>query len=167
MPTQRIQGIAVDENFRGNRMRLTTEVVRLDGTGMNDRTQSAIVRDGVWEVCRDAYLNGGCIQLQPGRYERMDGNFVRKNLVGATNFQRLPVLRSPAMGQALIWTMPPLHAAQDSDRCSVNRAKRSLEFGAVRPSVGIDWPATIADRLALASNQADSSALVAAPRRPR
>jgi hypothetical protein len=58
-------------------MRITTEVVSLDGTGMNDRTQSAIVRDGVWEVCRDAYFNGGCIQLQPGRYERMDGNFVR------------------------------------------------------------------------------------------
>jgi hypothetical protein len=53
-------------------MRITTEVVSLDGTGMNDRTQSAIVRDGVWEVCRDAYFNGGCIQLQPGRYSRMD-----------------------------------------------------------------------------------------------
>jgi hypothetical protein len=97
MPTQRIQGVAVaillaafgvnvfageitlfeDENFRGNSLRITTEVVSLDGTGMNDRTQSAIVRDGVWEVCRDAYFNGGCIQLQPGRYERMDGNFVR------------------------------------------------------------------------------------------
>ena len=66
-----------DENFRGNSMRITSEVVSLDGTGMNDRTQSAIVRDGVWEVCRDAYFNGGCIQLQPGRYPRMDGNFVR------------------------------------------------------------------------------------------
>jgi hypothetical protein len=66
-----------DENFRGNSMRITSEVVSLDGTGMNDRTQSAIVRDGVWEVCRDAYFNGGCIQLQPGRYVRMDGNFVR------------------------------------------------------------------------------------------
>ena len=66
-----------DENFRGNSMRITSEVVSLDGTGMNDRTQSAIVRDGVWEVCRDAYFRGGCIQLQPGRYPRMDGNFVR------------------------------------------------------------------------------------------
>jgi hypothetical protein len=35
------------------------------------------VRDGVWEVCRDANFNGGCIQLPPGRYQRMDGNFVR------------------------------------------------------------------------------------------
>ena len=67
-----------DEGFRGNSIRLTSDVTSLDNTGMNDRTQSVIVRDGVWEVCRDAYFNGGCIQLQPGRYQRLDGNFVRK-----------------------------------------------------------------------------------------
>lgn len=66
-----------DEDFRGNSIRLTTEVTSLDATGMNDKTRSAIVRDGVWEVCRDANFNGGCIQLPPGRYPRMDGNFVR------------------------------------------------------------------------------------------
>jgi hypothetical protein len=66
-----------DENFRGNSLRINSEVTSLDGTGMNDRTQSAIVRDGVWEVCRDAYFSGGCIRLPPGRYPRMDGNFVR------------------------------------------------------------------------------------------
>ena len=66
-----------DEDFRGNSIRLTTEATSLDSTGMNDKTRSAIVRDGVWEVCRDANFNGGCIQLPPGRYQRMDGNFVR------------------------------------------------------------------------------------------
>jgi hypothetical protein len=66
-----------EDNFRGNSIRITSEVTSLDGTGMNDRTQSAIVRDGVWEVCRDANFNGGCMQLQPGRYSRIDGNFVR------------------------------------------------------------------------------------------
>jgi len=66
-----------DEDFRGNSIRLTTEATSLDATGMNDKTRSAIVRDGVWEVCRDANFNGGCIQLPPGRYQRMDGNFVR------------------------------------------------------------------------------------------
>ena len=66
-----------DVDFRGNSMRITSEVTSLDGTGMNDRVQSAIVRDGVWEVCRDANFNGGYIQMPPGRYSRMDGNFVR------------------------------------------------------------------------------------------
>jgi hypothetical protein len=66
-----------EENFRGQSMRIVNEVTSLDGTGFNDKTQSAFVRDGVWEVCRDAYYSGGCIQLQPGRYPRMDPNFVR------------------------------------------------------------------------------------------
>lgn len=66
-----------DEDFRGSSIRLTTEATSLDPTGMNDKTRSAIVRDGVWEVCRDANFNGGCIQLPPGRYPRMDSNFVR------------------------------------------------------------------------------------------
>ena len=66
-----------DDNFRGNSMRINSEVTSLDGTGMNDRVQSVIVRDGVWEVCRDANFSGGCIQLQPGRYAHMDSNFVR------------------------------------------------------------------------------------------
>jgi Beta/Gamma crystallin len=66
-----------DEDFRGNSVRISSEVPSLDATGMNDKAQSAIVRDGTWELCRDAYFNGGCIQLQPGRYARMDGNFVR------------------------------------------------------------------------------------------
>jgi Beta/Gamma crystallin len=66
-----------DENFHGDSVRITSEVTSLDGTGMNDKVQSALVRDGVWELCRDANFNGGCIQLKPGRYSRMDGNFVR------------------------------------------------------------------------------------------
>jgi Beta/Gamma crystallin len=66
-----------EDNFRGDSLRITSEVVSLDGTSMNDKAQSVIVRDGTWELCRDAYFNGGCIQLQPGRYPRMDGNFVR------------------------------------------------------------------------------------------
>jgi hypothetical protein len=65
------------ENFSGQSMRIVSEVTSLDGTGFNDKTQSAVVRSGVWEVCRDAYFSGGCIQLQPGRYPRMDPNFVR------------------------------------------------------------------------------------------
>ena len=66
-----------DEDFRGNNVRLTSETVDLDKTGMNDKTRSAIVRDGLWELCRDAYFSGGCIQLQPGHYQRLDGNFMR------------------------------------------------------------------------------------------
>ena len=80
-----------ESDFRGNSMRITSEVDSLDGTGMNDRAQSAIVRDGVWEVCRDANFNGGCIQMPPGRYSRMDGNFVR-------NVSSVREVGSPYMG---------------------------------------------------------------------
>jgi len=80
-----------EDNFRGNSMRINSDVASLDGTGMNDRVQSVVVRDGIWEVCRDANFSGGCIQLQPGRYPHMEGNFVRSisslREVGAPRYQ--------------------------------------------------------------------------------
>ena len=39
-----------DEDFRGNSIRLTSEASSLDATGMNDKTRSAIVRDGIAHV---------------------------------------------------------------------------------------------------------------------
>jgi hypothetical protein len=58
-------------NFQGRSMTLRGEADNLDRTGFNDRTSSIIVRDGVWEVCVDAYFQGGCTRLQPGEYPQL------------------------------------------------------------------------------------------------
>ena len=64
-------------NFEGRNMTLRGEVDNLDRSGFNDRTSSIIVRDGVWEVCVDAYFQGGCTRLRPGEYPQLDGRFDR------------------------------------------------------------------------------------------
>ena len=35
------------------------------------------MRDGVWEVCSDAYFNGQCVRLQPGEYRNLRGSLDR------------------------------------------------------------------------------------------
>ncbi len=65
------------ENFQGGSIAFRDTVPNLDGTGFNDRTASISVRDGTWEVCFDANFQGGCMQLQPGDYPRLDPPFNR------------------------------------------------------------------------------------------
>ena len=38
-------------------------VSNLQYEGFNDRALSAMVRDGQWEVCSDAYFRGKCVTL--------------------------------------------------------------------------------------------------------
>ncbi len=42
-------------------------------SNFNDRAESIIVRDGVWEVCTDAQFGGRCVRLQPGEYPNLQG----------------------------------------------------------------------------------------------
>ena len=56
------------DNFRGKRVRANDSIVNLANSGFNDRASSVIVRDGVWQLCDDAYFRGRCVTLQPGRY---------------------------------------------------------------------------------------------------
>ena len=65
------------ENFQGGSIAFRDTVPNLDGTGFNDRAASISVRDGTWEVCFDADFQGGCMQLQPGDYPRLDPPFNR------------------------------------------------------------------------------------------
>ena len=39
----------------------------LDGTGFNDRAQSAIVNSGTWQLCADADYQSSCEVLGPGQ----------------------------------------------------------------------------------------------------
>jgi len=60
--------------FQGRRMTLRGTTPDLDRTNFNDRAESVIVRDGVWEVCTDARFSGRCVRLQPGEYASLDGS---------------------------------------------------------------------------------------------
>jgi Beta/Gamma crystallin len=44
---------------------------KLDRIGFNDTASSLVIRDGVWEVCTDAYFRGRCTELQPGEYSSL------------------------------------------------------------------------------------------------
>lgn len=56
------------QNFNGRRFKANETVPNLDQTGFNDRASSVVIRDGVWQLCDDAYFRGNCVTLQPGRY---------------------------------------------------------------------------------------------------
>jgi hypothetical protein len=59
--------------FQGRRMTLRANTPDLDRTQFNDRAESIVVRDGVWEVCTDARFGGRCVRLQPGEYPQLEG----------------------------------------------------------------------------------------------
>ena len=65
------------ENFNGRREVLRTDAPNFDRGNFNDRAQSVIVRDGVWQVCSDAYFRGQCVELQPGEYPVLEGGLAR------------------------------------------------------------------------------------------
>jgi hypothetical protein len=60
--------------FQGRRMTLRGTTPDLDRTQFNDRAESIVVRDGVWEVCTDARFAGRCVRLQPGEYPNLQGD---------------------------------------------------------------------------------------------
>src|SRR5215468_376960 len=57
-----------NEGLRGRTFTADGTIQNLDGTGFNDRAQSAIVQQGRWEACEDAYFAGRCVVLRPGSY---------------------------------------------------------------------------------------------------
>ncbi len=65
------------QDFQGRRLTIRGTMSNLDRTDFNDRADSIAVRDGVWEVCSDAYFNGQCVQLQPGEYPNLRGSLDR------------------------------------------------------------------------------------------
>ena len=59
--------------FQGRSITLRGNMSDLDRTNFNDRAESIVVRDGVWEVCTDARFSGRCVRLQPGDYPNLQG----------------------------------------------------------------------------------------------
>jgi len=64
-------------DFQGRRLTIRGTMSNLDRTDFNDRADSIAVRDGVWEVCTDAYFKGQCVRLQPGEYRHLRGSLER------------------------------------------------------------------------------------------
>ena len=64
--------------FQGRKMTLRGTTPDLDRTQFNDRAESIIVHDGVWEVCTDAGFGGQCTRLQPGEYPSLDGSLNKR-----------------------------------------------------------------------------------------
>src|SRR5689334_11223497 len=60
------------DDFHGRQFTANGQVRNMDRSGFNDRASSAIVNDGNWQVCSDAYFNGQCVVLQPGEYPNLD-----------------------------------------------------------------------------------------------
>lgn len=60
------------ENFGGRRASANDAIPNLGNSGYNDRASSAVVRDGVWQLCDDAYFRGRCVTLRPGNYPSLD-----------------------------------------------------------------------------------------------
>ena len=56
------------DNMNGQRYDVRGAVQNLGNTGFNDTASSAVIRQGTWQVCDDAYFRGHCVTLQPGEY---------------------------------------------------------------------------------------------------
>ena len=66
------------QNFEGQRLAVRDAMPNLDRTTFNDRTESILTRDGVWEMCTDAYYRGYCARLGPGEYGSLGGELTRR-----------------------------------------------------------------------------------------
>jgi hypothetical protein len=58
--------------FQGRSITTSDALPNIARAGFNDMASSIVVRDGLWEVCTDAYFHGNCATLRPGEYQRID-----------------------------------------------------------------------------------------------
>jgi uncharacterized protein YcfJ len=56
------------DGYRGRAFTVDHTVDNFAPLGYNDRAKSAVVTEGRWEVCEDAYFRGRCTVLRPGNY---------------------------------------------------------------------------------------------------
>jgi hypothetical protein len=60
-------------DFGGAIFPVNATIDNLDLTRWNDRAVSMIINEGTWELCNDAYFQGGCERFGPGRYPNLGG----------------------------------------------------------------------------------------------
>ena len=59
-------------DFQGRYAVADDEISIVASRGFRDTASSIVVRDGIWEVCTDAYFRGRCAELVPGNYPGID-----------------------------------------------------------------------------------------------
>jgi len=96
-------------DFQGERISLDADTSNFDRTGFNDRAASIIVRDGVWEVCTDAFFRGQCVQLQPGRYPSLSGS-INESISSARQVRVAAGYGAPPPRSAPDYAPPPAAA---------------------------------------------------------
>jgi len=57
----------------GRSLNVNGAIPNLDGSGFNDRAQSAIIHSGMWQFCADADYQGSCEGLGPGQWSNLGG----------------------------------------------------------------------------------------------
>ncbi|MDQ6640661.1 MAG: beta/gamma crystallin family protein [Pseudomonadota bacterium] len=62
-----------EPGFGGERVHIDRNVGDLERFDFNDRAASAVILNGVWELCTDARFSGSCAVYRPGRYPRLGG----------------------------------------------------------------------------------------------
>ena len=136
-------------DFAGRRMVIHDTMPNLDRSDFNDRAQSIIVRDGVWELCSDARFEGNCTRVQPGEYRALGGELNKRissvREVGQPYAQAAPYPPSyggPAHGYdgqvgAVLYEGPGFHGrsfdinrpvVRDLDRTSCNDRAQSVRL---------------------------------------
>jgi uncharacterized protein YcfJ len=60
-----------NDDFRGRSFAASSWVNDFTRYGFNDRSSSAIVTGGRWEVCEDVRFEGRCVVLRPGNYDSL------------------------------------------------------------------------------------------------
>ena len=64
--------------FRGRSLTLDRDAAFMAGTGFDNRAASAIVNEGVWQVCTEPRFRGDCRTLGPGRYADLGAGMTRE-----------------------------------------------------------------------------------------
>lgn len=58
--------------FAGRSVQVDRDMASLRGTGLDDRTSSLVVNEGVWQLCSNPGYQGTCRVFVPGRYPQLD-----------------------------------------------------------------------------------------------
>jgi hypothetical protein len=85
------------QSFEGRRLVVHDATPALDRAELNDRAQSILIREGVWDVCTEAQYRGQCERLGPGEYRRLPGDIANRISSGRRIQQQ--VLLVPPYGE--------------------------------------------------------------------
>ena len=112
-----------NEGFRGRAFTADGMVENLDGTGFNDRAQSAVVQRGRWQACDDAYFAGRCVVLRPGSYDSLGGMGLSRRISSIRPIGEGAYYRPPAGEQLYEVPVRSVHAVvgPPEQRCWVER----------------------------------------------